>query len=42
MDTTDLGAEWLEQLCVMAQVSGSNPSTAQRAKIHVTCDRAIG
>jgi hypothetical protein len=37
MDTSDLGAEWLEQLCVRAQVSGLNPSTAQgvdfRAKI---------
>jgi len=42
MDTSDLGAEWLEQLRVRAQVSDLNPSIAQRAdfstKNRVTCD----
>jgi hypothetical protein len=38
MDTSDLGAEWLVQLRVRAQVSGSNPSSVQRAKNSVTCD----
>ena len=42
MDTSDLGAKWFEQLRVKVQVSGANPSTAQRVDFRTGCGAFLG